>query len=440
MLNCTKFSSTKQVIDLNPMKKIIYNFLIILLLSSCGSLKRKTVKEVSQRLDSKFFDNQFTGFFAIDAKTKDTLFNYNGDNYFTPASNTKIFTLFASTTFLPQKLPTLKYLATNDTLFVQGTGDPTLLHPYFKDSTAINFMKQHKHIAFYPANFQEAKFGPGWSWDDYQWYYSPERSALPLYGNVVTLHNQATLSVYPQILKDEVIPINYRINREPDKNVFYFNTSRKDTLEVPFIVDTTLTKAMLEDALGKKVVLANKLPKGEQKILYSVASDSVYKRMMQESDNFLAEQLLLAASSVFSDTLNGQKVRDSILQNELSDLAQQPRWVDGSGLSRYNLFSPQSMVHVLYKLHGSIPTERLYTLFPAGGVSGTLEDWYPGNPEPYLYAKTGSLSNNHCVSGYLLTKSGSTIIFSFMNNHFLRPTSEIKKRMQHIFEMIRDTY
>ncbi|MGI9552249.1 MAG: D-alanyl-D-alanine carboxypeptidase, partial [Aurantibacter sp.] len=77
---------------------------------------------------------------------------------------------------------------------------------------------------------------------------------------------------------------------------------------------------------------------------------------------------------------------------------------------------------------------------PKGGVSGTLEDWYPGNPKPYIIAKTGSLGNNHCLSGYLITKSGKTLIFSFMNNHFRRPSSKIKRRMQLIFEEIRDGY
>ena len=33
-----------------------------------------------------------------------------------------------------------------------------------------------------------------------------------------------------------------------------------------------------------------------------------------------------------------------MLENQLKDIKQQPRWVDGSGLSRYNLFSPMSFV------------------------------------------------------------------------------------------------
>jgi D-alanyl-D-alanine carboxypeptidase/D-alanyl-D-alanine-endopeptidase (penicillin-binding protein 4) len=128
---------------------------------------------------------------------------------------------------------------------------------------------------------------------------------------------------------------------------------------------------------------------------------------------------LLLASSTLSDSLNSAKARRFVLENHLSDLEQPPSWVDGSGLSRYNLFTPESIVHVLYKLYVEIPKERLFQFFPTGGVSGTLEDWYSGNPEPYLFAKTGSLSNNHCLSGYLLTKSGKILIFSFMNNHFM---------------------
>ena len=171
-----------------------------------------------------------------------------------------------------------------------------------------------------------------------------------------------------------------------------------------------------------------------------MASDTVLRRMMHESDNFLAEQLLLLGSSTLSDTLSSAMARKNILENQLRDLKQRPRWVDGSGLSRYNLFTPESMVSVLSKMYTDIPRQRLFSYFPTGGETGTLEDWYAGNHNPYVYAKSGSLSNVYCLSGYLLTKSGKTLIFSFMNNHFQHPTSEVKKEMERIFEEIRDTY
>ena len=157
---------------------------------------------------------------------------------------------------------------------------------------------------------------------------------------------------------------------------------------------------------------------------------------MHESDNFIAEQLLIMASSELTDTLDSQKIRSHILENELKDLRQAPRWVDGSGLSRYNLFTPQSLVHVLGKLYQNLSKERLFTIFPAEDLLGTTKDWSTSPDKAYIYAKSGSLGNNYCLSGYLLTKSGNVLLFSFMNNHFRQPTSEVKIRMQQILKTL----
>ena len=422
------------------MKKIVVLLLLTFLFTGCSSTRRHLAKKIDARIETAFYKNQFTGILLIDAATKDTLYKSNSSKYFIPASNTKIFTLYTALKLLPDRIPTLKYSFTGDTLYIQGTGDPSTLHPYLKDSTALHFIKKYANIALYTNNFKDEKLGPGWSWDDYQYYYSPERNGFPLYGNVLTIENGDTLKVHPEYFKDSIIPISYALNRDQNKNRFYFDTSKKDTLEIPFIVDSGLTKELLEKYLQRKIHSTNKMPVDSLKVLYGIPSDTIYKRMMEVSDNFLAEQLLLLASSTLSDSLNSAKARRFVLDNHLSDLKQPPRWVDGSGLSRYNLFTPESMVHVLYKLYVEIPKERLFQFFPIGGVSGTLEDWYSGNPEPYLYAKTGSLSNNHCLSGYLLTKSGKILIFSFMNNHFMENPSQIKQHMQTIFEEIRDSY
>ena len=422
------------------MKKIVVLHLLSLLFVGCASVKRSLVKKIDNQIKSDQYDNQFTGFLVIDPESKDTIYNINSVKYFTPASNTKIFTLFAALKLLPDSIPTLKYIVGNDTLYVQGTGDPSVLHPFFNDSTALHFMDQYENVALYPNNFKDEKFGPGWSWDDYHWYYSPERSGFPLYGNILTINNGDSLKVQPDYFKDSIVFIDSPVNRELQNNVFYFNPSKKDTVEIPFKVDSGLTKILLETSLKKKIHITHKIPEGEQHILYGMPSDSIYKRMMELSDNFLAEQLLILGSSTLSDTLNSQKAREYVLENYLSELRQPPRWVDGSGLSRYNLFTPESMVHVLHRMYNEIPRERLFLFFPTGGISGTMEDWYLGNPDPYIYAKTGSLGNNHCLSGYLLTKSGKTLIFSFMNNHFVESSSEIKKRMQSILENIRDNY
>ncbi|MBT8302016.1 MAG: D-alanyl-D-alanine carboxypeptidase, partial [Maribacter sp.] len=333
------------------MKKIVVLLLLTILFSGCSTSKRRIVKEIDTNLSASHYDNQFTGFLLIDPISNDTIYKRNSTKYFTPASNTKIFTLFASLKLLPERIPTLRYIRKEDTLYIQGTGDPALLHPHFRDSTVIQFLSENDKIALYLDNFTDDKFGPGWSWDDYHWYYSPERSALPLYGNVLTIKNADTLEVLPNFFKDSVVFKDYPVNRALQKNVFYFDPTKKDTLEIPFSIDSNMTKHILEKVLKKNIHIAKAFPKGERQTLYGMTSDSIIKRMMQESDNFLAEQLLIVASATLSDTLNSSKAREYVLDNYLSSLKQPPRWVDGSGLSRYNLFTPESIVQVLNTLY-----------------------------------------------------------------------------------------
>jgi len=413
--------------------------LFSILIGACASGK-KLNKTITATLNLETFKNHFTGIMVYDPISMDTLYRLNSDKYFTPASNTKIFTLYTSLLLLPKQIPALKYCNLNDTLFIEGTGNPSLLHPYLNDSSVIRFLKGFKNISLNQNNFSDSRFGPGWAWEDYDRCYSAERSALPIFGNVVTISNVDSLLVIPNYFISNVNLIKNTINREIDTNIFYFDPTRKDTLEIPFKADNDVIQTLMEAAIGREISGVQKMPCEEKMILSGILTDSINKRMMQESDNFLAEQLLLLASSTLSDTLNTRTAIDYMLKNHFKDLKQPPRWVDGSGLSRYNLFSPEAMVYVLNAIHGEVPKERLFNIFAEGGESGTLADWYPGNPHPYIYAKTGTLGNNHNISGYLITKSGKTLIFSFMNNHFTNSSSEIKKQMQYIFEWVRDNY
>ena len=139
--------------------------------------------------------------------------------------------------------------------------------------------------------------------------------------------------------------------------------------------------------------------------------------MLENSNNFIAEQILLLAANELSDTFQTKIAINYMKENYLKDLPDEPVWVDGSGLSRYNLVTPRSMVKLLEKIKNEVPYEELFATLPVGGKTGTLKEQFYA-PEPFIFAKTGSLSNNYNLSGFLKTKKGKMLIFSFMNNNF----------------------
>ena len=419
-------------------KKTLCLLCFTMVLVGCKSLRINN--KINKEIASSFFENQFTGIYIYDVTANKIVYNYNENKYFTPASNTKIFTLFTGLEFLSDSIPAFKYAVDADTITIQGTGDPAFLHSFFKDSTALKMANNYKKVNLIVNNIIDKKYAPGWAWEDFDSYFSPERSAFPMYGNVVTLQNEKTLNVEPAVFENELKITDKSYGREAFSNQFYFGKNKVGKTEIPMIIDSVLLIKLWNDLLPNRVKIVKKSKIKLSKTAYSIPSDSLFKRMMEVSDNFLAEQLLILASSTLSDTLNSSKARDFILENQLKDLNQKPRWVDGSGLSRYNLFTPISFVEVLTKMYKKIPRERLFSFFNVEGKSEILKTGFSDEKAPYIYAKSGTLGNNYNLSGYLITDTNKVLIFSFMNNHFMHPNSKIKEKMLLIFEYIRDNY
>ena len=164
---------------------------------SCSSLKRNLGKKLT---DTENLFQDHTGFMLYDLAEKRTLYEYNSAKYFTPASNTKIFTLYASLKILRDSIPALRYQLSGDTLFFWGTGDPSFLyHNVFDNGRTFNFLKNsNKQLYFSTSNFQTTNFGSGWAWDDYNDYYSAERSPLPVYENIFSIkYNGSQIKIQP---------------------------------------------------------------------------------------------------------------------------------------------------------------------------------------------------------------------------------------------------
>jgi D-alanyl-D-alanine carboxypeptidase/D-alanyl-D-alanine-endopeptidase (penicillin-binding protein 4) len=107
------------------------------------------------------------------------------------------------------------------------------------------------------------------------------------------------------------------------------------------------------------------------------------------------------------------------------------------------MFTPRSMIWLLDKIDDEFATdEKLFELLATGGESGTIRNWYAARDggAPYVFAKTGTLSNNHCLTGFLITDSGLKLYFSFMNNHYVTSSSVVKEEMEKILWFIYKNY
>ncbi len=461
-------ASVKRLFCLNDINvAVLFLGIALLSMSNCRTGKKivnpplpsemKTLSEEEKMfnhlvLDSDVFSDFFTGFFLLDPSENKVLYQSNADKYFTPASNTKLFTFYTALNVLGDSIPALKYVIRGDSLIFWGTGDPSFLNPNLEENrVVINFLKSRKEKLFFSShNFQDGRYGTGWAWDDYTGSYQLEKSPMPMYGNVAQFSRKGNrLEVKPEIFRSYVkhnptygawtIRRKELVNTFEYNQVVNFNSSYQK--DVPFIYSDELLVQLLSSELRSNVQLYQQamMPPKDAKVIYSMESTALYRRMMQESDNHIAEQLMLLCSGVLTDTLNVRKAIDYAQNNLITDLPDAPKWKDGSGLSRYNLMTPRSIVALLEKLYASKEQEELLSIFPAGGQSGTIKKWYKADP-PFVYAKTGTLSNRHCLSGYLLTRSGKTLLFSFMHNNYVAGSSPVKREMEKVLRYIQQHY
>lgn len=413
--------------------------------TSCSPVSHRALQREFAETEKAFKDH--AGFALFDLSANKSVFEYNSDRYFTPASNTKIFTFYSALKLLGDSIPAFKYVERNDSLIIWGTGDPSFLNRnVFYPPAAFDFLKATRSKIFLSTStFQTTALGSGWAWDDYSDYYSAERSAFPIYGNVILVQaDGAKVTVAPKYFQQFVSYVDGDspgVVRNVDSNILTVHRPVNQRLkkEIPARITPDLTARLLSDTLGRTVTTINALPKSAAATFYNTPADSVYKVMMQESDNFIAEQLLLVCAATLGDTLQPEITIEHMKSNHFSDFPDAPVWVDGSGLSRYNLFTPRTIVALWKKIYAEVPRERLFPMLAIGGKTGTIKNYYKAS-QPYIFGKTGSLSNNHCLSGYLVTRSGKTLVFSFMNSNFTTSTGEVRMNMQRILNLIYEKY
>jgi len=357
-------------------------------------------------------------------KSNKILADFNGSKYMTPASNTKLLTfLGAIQTF--DSLPALEYFVENDSVIhFKSTGYPLLLHPFYSDTLLFDFLNQEKIWKYHVPEFTPDPLGEGWAWDDYNYYYAAEKSPFPIYGNSVMGIKGSGLIPSFEIIEDS---INNNLVREKDSNLFYSNIGNwktKDTLYRPFITSDSLFVKILSEVTRNQIEIV----KGEDSLtwqtLYTGNDEKLYKGLLHDSDNGIAESLLLMISNSFNGAFDTQAAIDSLSDNWEVFLPDALEWVDGSGVSRYNMFTPRTLIAILKQIRKQLDWNTIKELFAKSGESGTLSSYSKLNN---VYAKTGTLRHNHNLSGYWENEDGEIYEFCVMVNHYTSSTLEIRE-------------
>jgi len=110
---------------------------------------------------------------------------------------------------------------------------------------------------------------------------------------------------------------------------------------------------------------------------------------------------------------------------------------DGSGMSPYDRVAPRAYAQLLSYASRQPWGAAWRETLPVAGVDGTLSNRFKTSPlKGRLWAKTGTLNETNCLSGYLTGVSGKVLAFSIMvNGH--RPGSDAElQAIDHIAEAI----
>jgi D-alanyl-D-alanine carboxypeptidase/D-alanyl-D-alanine-endopeptidase (penicillin-binding protein 4) len=451
------------------LKKII---LVILLVSATfpQSLKSKLDKV----LKNKYFDTCLVAIQVEDLTTNKTLYKKNEKLLLRPASNMKVITSSSGLLFLgpDYKFETELYYdgyVSSDTLygnlFVVGGCDPDFvtqdLYTFVDAIRSLNVSVINGNI-YGDVSFKDSLYwGKGWMWDDDPSSDAPYLSALNIndncvevtydgendevklnpetnYVSVIQIYNDKKLTIDRNWLerKNEIIINGNAEGKTYSAKVNVLNPAKYFLTVFSEVLDSNNIKLTGNIEIQKLLSDADFLTSVSRK--YS----DVIINLNKTSDNLSAEMTLYALADKYSGK---PATADSGVQflNQLVDsVGLEPkdyRFVDGSGVSHYNLVSAELLVSILKYFYKEKPGlfEILYNSFPIAGIDGTLENrTRKTKAENNVHAKTGTLSGVSTLSGYLTNKKKHTIAFSILMQNFVGSASKAKKLQDEICKIL----
>lgn len=353
------------------------------------NIPKSNINKFIRRLDNADFPKH-SGITLVNLASEKILHQQLGDHPFVPASTMKLVTAaVALKTFGPNYKFTTEatWNEENRNLYVVGGGDPAFRSQHLEvlaDGIVTSLGDQSQKINLYT-----------------------DASIFPKFTN-------------PKGWKPSPMP---RYVRE----VYSLSIDGLGSYNAPEIVGKKLAKIL--KARGYKVsYLGAKKSDGEQ---IATANGffllSIIRKMLQDSDNTIAETLFRASAFESGLRPTWENSRAYALQ-VLSDLqldTENIEVVDGSGLSRANRLTAHFLTSLLMKMVDVTEPELnvVYErrLLATAGRNGTLKLRFSESrnicARGLVHAKTGSLSDTDALAGYVENENGSIGVFAFLVNH-----------------------
>ncbi|MDJ0511337.1 MAG: D-alanyl-D-alanine carboxypeptidase/D-alanyl-D-alanine-endopeptidase [Crocosphaera sp.] len=434
--------------------------------------------EVKNNIDKILNQNELKrSHWGILVKTLDnqsTLYNLNAQKNFIPASNVKLLTTAAALIKYGSKyqVQTPIYaqgLSPNlTTLKVVGQGDPTLTSQQLE--TLAQQLKNQKiqridTLIVEDNSLENKSINPTWEWEDIQFYYATAVNRLILNENAVILTlNPQTIGEQLKlewsdpiaakqwqidnktITERENTPDTVSINRNFEKPLLTIIgslaiNSKPDIFGMTVVNPGKYFLNSLEFYLKKEGIKVNnsEVVYGESRInnlvkiteIKSEPLQDIITKTNQESNNLYAESLLNLLKNENSENSNIEQLKETLTDLGLDANLYQLK--DGSGLSRHNLVTPETLVNLLI-LMTKTPEASIYrNSLAMGGVNGTLKNRFKDTIiERKIQAKTGTLSGNSSLSGYINPPNYPPLAFSIIVNQSDLPASQLRQFIDEI--------
>jgi len=323
--------------------------------------------------------------------------------------------------------------------------------------------------------------GLGWDWDDLPYYYGAPASALMLEDNTVDLKILPGKEIGQPCVVEPLPgwgmlhPVNrivtgakgekgrIEISRglgqslvEMEGMLGLAGSGTTEAVSVPDgsvhflkLFEAALAKAGISFKRGPVVPrLARRVEMSRGlKLLAEVEGAPIRETlpvMMQRSNNLYAQMMFLNVGAFSELPREGGDSTEDLSKAELEAFLKRAGIQagsvylhEGSGLSRGDLLSADSVCDLLLHMTAHPQAKPFRESLPVAGRSGTLEGRFKGTfAEGNLRAKTGTLRFVHALSGYATRANGDEVVFSILLNHHRVPSSEARGEIDALVRMI----